>query len=94
VKAASTMTAVEQWQWFLSLRRGSERFPVLSETPHGTPTGYQSRGCRCDECRAAWNKYAAPYRKAWVEKNREHVRMYQREYQRALRARQKDEAAK
>jgi hypothetical protein len=24
---------------------------------HGTANGYNNRGCRCDECRAAWRDY-------------------------------------
>ncbi len=56
MKAESTMTAVQQWQWFLLLRRGNERQygrsrPFAPTAPtHGSTSGYDIYGCRCDRC--------------------------------------------
>lgn len=49
MKVAHTMTAVQQWQWWLSLRRGAERFPPVVHGKFGTYTN----GCRCAPCTRA-----------------------------------------
>jgi len=38
-----------------------------SPIPHGTPTGYVNRGCRCKACMNAW----ATYMREWRAKERE-----------------------
>jgi hypothetical protein len=38
--------------------------------PHGESGSYTNHGCRCEECRAAWNKYMQEYRRK--KKAREH----------------------
>ena len=57
MKATSTMSAVEQWQWFLSLRRGAWGFwgqqAATEGLKHGTYYVYDHYGCRCNPCRDA-----------------------------------------
>lgn len=36
----------------------------MDERWHGTPGGYNNHKCRCDECRAAWNKYCRDRKRA------------------------------
>lgn len=48
---------------------------VWANPRHGTTTGYANYGCRCDACRAA----NARRHHAYVAKNGERVRAYQRE---------------
>lgn len=37
---------------------------MKTPVPHGTYTGYATRGCRCDACRSARLKYLHAYRAA------------------------------
>ncbi len=37
---------------------------------HGTVNGYNNRGCKCADCRRAWNAYNAPRMKAYRAKHR------------------------
>lgn len=35
---------------------------------HGTLSGYTNHGCRCGDCRSAWNAYQREYRLRLVER--------------------------
>lgn len=54
MKAVSTMSYLEQWQWFLSLRRGKwgdwGQQPTRVSLRHGTHYAYAWRMCRCVPC--------------------------------------------
>lgn len=54
MRAASTMTYVEQWQWLLAMRRSGSTHSAPAK-PSSVPShgqyGYQMYGCRCDLCR-------------------------------------------
>jgi hypothetical protein len=38
--------------------------PYRKPLVHGTANGYNSKGCRCDLCRAAWTLYTSKEAKA------------------------------
>lgn len=50
-----SMSAVDQWQWFLYLRRGGERPDAAYR--HGRYVTYNVLACRCAPCRAAGSDY-------------------------------------
>jgi len=45
---------------------------------HGTVAGYTNRGCRCDDCRAAYSAYRQVYRSTpeYKERRREQVKRW------------------
>lgn len=48
-------------------RKGEELQPLQSHIrvtviPHGTSGGYSNHGCRCEDCRRAWNLYSVQYK--------------------------------
>ena len=36
----------------------------VHDAPHGTVSGYNNWGCRCDECTIAWREYKHSRRRA------------------------------
>lgn len=53
---------------------------------HGVPSMYSNKGCRCERCRLAWNKYTRKHARKYYYAHLDTERPKRREYARAYRA--------
>lgn len=56
---------------------------------HGMPSMYSNKGCRCDKCRIAWNKYTRKHSSKYYYSHIDVERVKRRECSRAYSARKK-----
>lgn len=44
---------------------------MAKKLEHGKASTYNNHGCRCDLCKAAWNKYMKPRVRVWRKAKKE-----------------------